>query len=311
MKILILRFSSIGDIVLTTPVIRALKTQLNAEIHFCTKKRYSILLDSNPYIDRKFFLDGNLSDLIKELRVFNYDFIVDLHNNLRSRYILFRLNRHSRSFDKINFKKWLSVNFKISCLPDKHIVDRYFETVSNLGVVNDGKGLDYFIPEKEEINIVNLPEGFQQGYCCFVIGGGYETKKLPVYKIIEFCTKINLSVVLLGGNEDIILGEEVVNKQKNIFNACGKYNLNQCASLLKQSEFVISHDTGLMHIAASFKKKIYSIWGNTIPEFGMYPYMTENILIENKKMSCRPCSKLGYNKCPVGHFRCMEELEMV
>ena len=152
MKILILRFSSIGDIVLTTPVIRTLKTQLdNAEIHFATKKSYFSILEANPYLSKIHLLESSTSDLIKELKKEKFDFIIDLHNNLRTRQVKLALGVKSKSFKKLNVEKWLKVQLKVDRLPNVHIVDRYMETVKELGVKMDALGLDYFIPHKDEV----------------------------------------------------------------------------------------------------------------------------------------------------------------
>ncbi|MGA0555057.1 glycosyltransferase family 9 protein [Larkinella sp. VNQ87] len=310
-KFLILRFSSIGDIVLTTPVIRCLKQQVpEAEVHFCTKRAYRSLLESNPYIDKVHLLDDELNDLIRQLRAEKFDYIIDLHNNLRTFLIKLRLGVRSYSFDKLNWEKWLYVRFKMKTMPDQHIVDRYLETTKTFDVVNDSRGLDYFIPYKDIVETEWLPKTHRRSFIAYAIGGQHNTKKLPVPRIVELCRKINYPVVLLGGKEDIAAGEEVRHAlgDKLIYNACGKYNLNQSASLLQQSVLVFSHDTGLMHIAAALKKKVYSIWGNTTPQLGMYPYKTEHVLLENKPLGCRPCSKIGYERCPLGHFKCMNEL---
>lgn len=341
MKILILRFSSIGDIVLTTPVVRCLKTQLpDAEIHFVTKKAYRTLVESNPYIDRYFLLENGLNTLITQLLSERYDYIIDLHNNLRTLIIKARLSLNSGvkcySFDKLNFEKWLLVNLKINRLPDVHIVDRYLKTVESLGVVNDDKGLDYFIPKQDEITLELLPKTHQNGFIAFAIGGQHSTKKLPIERMVELCQRINQPIVLLGGKEDAETGEKLIQRLTTTFapsikdgeyhstfnsgsppvhhssfiihNACGKYNLNQSASLVKQAQMVYTHDTGLMHVAAAFKKKIVSIWGNTVPTFGMYPYQTNFVAWQVNDLPCRPCSKIGYDQCPKGHFKCMNEI---
>lgn len=304
-KFLLLRFSSIGDIVLTTPVIRCIKTQYpDAEVHFATKKQFKVLVENNPYIDKYFLLEKSLNPFIKTLQSEDYDYVIDLHNNLRTSIIKLRLGKKSFSFDKLNFKKWLLVNLKINQMPDVHIVDRYLETVKGLGIKNDLKGLDYFIPEKDKVQIY-------ESYIAFAIGGQHFTKKLPTNRIIEICQKIDGKIMLLGGKEDSPNADEIKKSLSDkIINACGKYNLNQSASLVQQADYVITHDTGLMHIASALKKKVISIWGNTVPEFGMYPYLTEFKIIENKEISCRPCSKIGYNKCPKGHFKCMNELNL-
>lgn len=328
MKILILRFSSIGDIVLTTPVVRVLKTQLDGvEIHYATKKQYADILYHNPYVDNVHVLENDLNVLIAKLRKEKFDCIIDLHNNLRTRIIKSRLAVPSNSFRKLNVEKWLLVNFKINRLPNLHIVDRYLATAQSLGIKNDTLGLDYFIPEKDEVPLEWLPETHRNGYVAYAMGAQHETKKLPLQRMIELCDKINKPIVLLGGKEDRKNGEEIqvffekhagshayekgleeLGKKTIIYNACGLFNLHQSASLVKQARFVFAHDTGLMHIAAAFKKEIFSIWGSTIPSFGMYPYRTKFTVLENPKLDCRPCSKIGFDKCPKGHFNCMNKI---
>ena len=311
LKVLVLRFSSIGDIVLTTPVVRCLKTQRNdVELHYATKAAYRSILENNPYIDKLHLLDGSLWKLINALRREKFDLIIDLHNNLRTLQIKTILGVQTYSFNKLNWEKWLIVNLKINVLPHIHIVDRYMDTLRSLGVENDDKGLDYFVPYRDVVEKEWLPEPHQRGYVAFAIGGQHETKKLPLARLIELCHKINHPIVLLGGKEDAANGEiieKAVGKQL-VFNACGKYNLNQSASVVQRATVVFSHDTGLMHVAAAFKKKVYSIWGNTIPEFGMYPYQTPFMMLENRQLNCRPCSKIGHKKCPKGHFKCMNDL---
>lgn len=328
MKILILRFSSIGDIVLTTPVIRTVKTQLDkVRVHYATKQEYKELFEANPYIDKMHYLGSRLSDLIQDLKKEHFDYVVDLHHNLRSFQVKQSLGVPNFSFNKLNIEKWLKVNLKIDRLPNIHIVDRYMKAVEPLGVRMDALGLDYFIPDKDEVPIDWLPEGFRQEFVAYAIGAQHGTKKLPLPRMIELCDRINKPVILLGGKEDVAMGDEVcsffsregelsdvgeglrrLNKKTIVYNACGKFNINQSASLIRQSRYVFTHDTGLMHIAAAFKKEIFSLWGNTIPAFGMYPYRTRFTVLENNRISCRPCSKIGYSKCPKGHFKCMSDL---
>ncbi|RZK20335.1 MAG: glycosyltransferase family 9 protein [Hymenobacter sp.] len=321
MKILVLRFSSIGDIVLTTPVVRQLKTQVpGAQVHFATKPAYRSLLEANPYVDRTHVLSGSLRELVRELRAERFDFIVDLHNNLRTQLIRLQLpGVLGRAFDKLNFQKWLLVNFKINQLPPVHIVDRYRAAAAPFGIRDDGGGLDYFIPPGQEVDVAAvLPAGFRAGqYVAVAIGAQHATKRLPPEKLIELVAKLApRPVVLLGGPEDESTGHIIeLAFQKAlrslthplIYNACGQFTLHQSASLVQQSAFVVSHDTGLMHIAAAFGKEIFSVWGNTVPQFGMYPYRTPFQALEVLGLPCRPCSKIGFAKCPQGHFRCMHD----
>ena len=326
-KILVIRFSSIGDVVLTTPVPRALKVQLDAEVHYCTKQQYASIVAHNPYVDRVVTLNEGLSELVPRLRAERYDYVIDLHHNLRTALIKRKLGVESHSFRKLNVEKWLMVNLKIDRLPNVHIVDRYIETLQPLGVKMDTLGLDYFIPEKDEVERSWLPKTHRKEYVAYAIGAQHETKKLPVERMIELCDRINKPIVLLGDKNDYENGERIarffarddqdddqesalaeMNKQAIIYNACGKFNLNQSASLVRQAAYVFTHDTGLMHVAAAFKKRIFCIWGNTIPRFGMYPYRTAFTVLENHRLSCRPCSKIGYSKCPQGHFKCMRDI---
>ncbi|MEO6884059.1 MAG: glycosyltransferase family 9 protein [Bacteroidia bacterium] len=312
-KILIIRFSSIGDIVLTTPVIRCLKQQLkDAEIHFLTKNNFRDVLKNNPYIHKIHSIEKNSSEIIEELKKENFDFIIDLHHNLRSFEIKRHLKKKSFSFDKLNLQKWLLVNLKINFLPPIHIVDRYLKTVKKLGVKNDGKGLDYFIADEDKISLSSLPGSHQKGFIAFVIGAKHFTKRLPIEKIISICKKINQPIILLGGKEDAEKAAIIEkSNEKLIFSACGKYSIAQSASLIQQANAVITHDTGLMHIAAAFRKRIFSVWGNTVPAFGMSPYMPVNgsKIVEVQNLSCRPCSKIGYEKCPKKHFKCMMDID--
>ena len=333
MKILVIRFSSIGDIVLTTPVIRCLKNQIdNVEIHVLTKKKFSSLYKTNPYINKVYEYDDSLKKNIEELRLENYDYIVDLQKNKRSIRVTRALHKPHSSFPKLNFKKFLLTTFKINLMPDIHIVDRYFKAVEKLGVTNDYQGLDFFISEKNDYPLSELPENFQKGYHAFVIGGTYKTKILPAVKIVEIIRKLNEPVILLGGPDDVERAEEIllsVNGQQTtdnrlypqlsnsatqqLISLVGKINLEQSASIVKKAKSVLTNDTGLMHIAAAFHKNIVSVWGNTVPELGMYPYLPKEKekchIVECKDVKCRPCSKLGFKECPKIHFKCMMKID--
>lgn len=301
---------------LTTPVVRAINQQLaGCEIQFLTKKKFVNILAHNPYITKIHTFENNIQEVIAQLKLENFDLIIDLHKNLRSFILKKQLAVKSISYDKINFEKWLMVKLKINRLPEKHIVDRYFDALVPLSVENDNQGLDYFL-ENNGRQIKALPDSFPEKYVVFSLAGTYFTKKIPLQKWKEMAALSPLPIVLLGGDNEKEMGEllEKEFKKQTIFNACGLISLNQSAAVIRDAQLIITGDTGLMHIAAAFKKKIVSLWGNTIPEFGMYPYFPQNqnlsIVIENKNLKCRPCSKLGFDSCPEKHFNCMMQLDV-
>ncbi len=311
-KILVIRFSSIGDIVLTTPVIRCIKNKYpDAEIHFLTKSSFASVISSNPNVSKVISIDKEVAEVGDQLKREEYDFVVDLHKNIRSRQVKSIVKTNSESFNKYNWEKWLLTSFKINKMPDLHIVDRYLETVKGLSVNNDGLGLDFYIDAKNEVT--NPPF---ENYVALVIGAAHATKALTVEKMVELVDAINANFVLVGGPREKGKAKEVIQKSKNsnLFNACGSFNIEQSASLLKQSNCVITPDTGMMHIASALEKPVISVWGNTVPEFGMYPYIPQNKglvhIVEVKDLKCRPCSKIGHPACPKKHLNCIRQLDV-
>lgn len=321
MKILIIRFSSIGDIVLTTPIVRCLKQQKpDVEIHYLTKKAFLPVLEANPHIHQVHLLEDDLTASIEHLKSLKFDVVIDLHKNFRSARVKKALKAKSSSFPKLNVQKWFYVNLKLNLMPDCSIVERYFEAVKPLGIHNDGQGLDYFIPEKDKTDHKDIPMSHWAGYVGFVIGGSYATKKLPAERWKEICALSPIPIILLGGPEDRDEASEIASIDPvKIYNSCGKFNINESADLVRNAKLVVSNDTGLMHVAAAFKKPIVSLWGNTTPEMGMFPYYGFNnlknnvapnlLLVENKQITCRPCSKIGFEQCPKRHFKCMNNLK--
>ena len=322
MKFLIIRFSSIGDIVLTTPVVRCLKKQLPlSEIHYLIKPKFKMVMEHNPYIDKMHVLQDDWKKMIAELKEEKFDYIIDLHHNLRTLRVKKDLGVPSFSFNKLNIQKLIFVKLKWNVMPKHvHIIDRYLETVESFGVKNDGEGMDYFIPKEHEVKENDIPTSHQLGYIAIVIGASYFTKKMPVYKLQELCRAIDHPVILLGAKEEFNDGEDIASVDPvKVYNACGKFSLHESADLVRKSRVVISHDTGLMHIAAALKKPVIALWGSTTPSFGMVPYYGDNYLshqakpyddVQVHKLWCRPCTKFGKNKCPQGHFKCMKEISI-
>jgi len=318
MKILVIRFSSIGDIVLTTPVLRVLKKQLkDAEVHFLIKKQFASIMESNPYVDKIHTFHNNLPQLIHDLKQAQYDYVIDLHKNFRSYRIRWALGVKTLSYRKLSVEKFLLTKFGINSMPRRHITQRCLDAVAPLGVIDDGLGLDYFIPEKDRVSAQQLPQAHQAGFVAIVIGASYYTKKLPVHKLQALCREIKEPIILVGGKEDAAEGEQIVSiDPQRIFNACGKFNLHASADFLRQSRVVISHDTGMQYIACALQKKVLAVWGGTSPRLDVEPYYGSNqkeVLHQNfvvPKLPCQPCSNFGTKTCPQGHFKCMEQQDV-
>ncbi len=316
MKILIIRFSSIGDIVLTTPIIRCIVQQIpESELHYLCKPEYKNILETNPYLRKIHSYSKSDTHLLEHLISEQFDYIIDLQNSFRSNKLGKRLNAPYATFPKLNILKWILVNFKINLLPDIHVVDRYFAATKRLptGIKNDCQGLDFFIKDEDynKINTYNIPRPF----IAIAMGSQHKTKQLPVSKLIEIGKRIDHTIVLLGGANEIEPANEICLKvKKDIINLCGKLTLRESAACINVSKIILTGDTGLMHIAAALNKPIVSVWGNTVPSFGMYPYMPLHPnyyhIIENTNLRCRPCSKLGFEQCPKQHFKCMNEIDV-
>ncbi|MEN9381498.1 MAG: hypothetical protein RI940_379 [Bacteroidota bacterium] len=313
MRLLFIRFSSIGDIVLTSPAIRCAKMQIpGVEIHFLTKSSMKDLVVANPYIHSVHCLEDTIEATVAPLKKIQFDYIIDLHHNQRTWRIKRALSVPSYSYKKLSIKKWLLALTKINLLPTSHVCERYVQTLLPLGVSNDGKGLNYFLPTSD-FSVENiLPSQFHAGYTALVIGASYETKKMPILKWRELCEKINGPIVVVGDKADQINAQKLTAAfPEKVFNACGNYGLNESALFIKKSRLVISHDTGFLHVAVAFNKPTITIWGATSPVLQFEAYYAKNA--QTKRMnaivpnlSCQPCSKQGGHKCPKGHFNCMQ-----
>ena len=306
LKILVIRFSSIGDIILTTPILRCLKNQLNADIDFLTNSLYQELLLTNTNISDVFGLSKNTTQIIDILRSKEYDIVIDLQNNFKSLKIRLALGVHSFVLDKGTLKRYLLIYLGIDLL-NNHIVDRYFKTISSLKVSNDGKGIDYPLSENTTAKF-----NFKQDYIAWCIGGTYEQKKLSLAQISYVISKIKIPVVFLGGGNEkkisSLLYERNINS-KNIYDFCGETNIKESAYLMQNSKLVLTNDTGMMHIASAFDIPIVSFWGCTKPSLGFYPYMPNkesvNIIVNSSK---RPCSKHG-KYCRSTVNGCIKEID--
>ena len=303
-KILIVRFSSIGDIILTTPVVRCIKLQhKNVELHYLTKYKYKDVLLQNPYLDFCHYFDNNLAEVIKNLKQEKYDVIIDLHNNFRSKMLRLALKTKNYVYNKENFKKFLLVNFGLN-LSIQHTVDRYFLAVKDLQIKNDNNGLDIFIDDNYNINF-----NTSQKYISWCIGGSYENKKLSDKQIVYVCDKLNLPIVFIGGPHENDLAEKIITKSSNnkLYNFCGKINFLESSFLVKKSNLLLTNDTSILHVGSAFKLATISFWGCTKPELGFRSYLNPKSY-EICSKNTRPCSKHGKN-CKVLANGCVKTIK--
>ena len=321
-KILIIRLSSIGDIVLSTPLIRVLRNKFpNSQIDFIIKKEFSELLKYNPNLTNliEFNTENGFKELLRLKRQIlkeNYDLIIDIHNNLRSIFLRMFTGAHVVRINKRVFKRFLLVKFKINLYKNAiHVVDRYIETLSNFSIKNDNQGLEIFVPE-DTIEIAKNKINFSDKnlYIAIAPSAKHETKRWLPERFAQLgdklAEKFKAKIILLGGKEDEdrcrFVEEMMVSKPINL---CGKTTLLESAAVLSMCKLLVTNDSGLMHIGSAMKTKIVAIFGSTVKEFGFSPYAVENIVIE-KNIPCRPCSHIGRNKCPEGHFKCMRDIQV-
>jgi heptosyltransferase-2 len=329
-KILIIRFSSIGDIVLASPLIRSLRNKYpDAQIDFIVRKEYSDLIKFNPYLTNIIEFDINkgfkeLKELATKINTRAYEIVLDIQNNFRSGFL--RRKSKTKNISVINKRvipRFLLTNFKINLYRDYvSVADRYLETAKELGITPDGKGLDVNTPDDILSFIEKKLSNYNLSKKDFIIGVApsakhYTKKWLPeryeeliVHLIQEYKTRI----LVFGGKDDkpetnIIV--ENVNKivgNQAVINFTGELSLLENTAMFDYCNAIITNDTGLMHLAAARKRKIVAIFGPTVKEFGFFPYGTENIVVENNNLKCRPCSYHGTNVCPPKHFKCMKDI---
>lgn len=304
MKVLVIRFSSIGDILLCTPVIRCMRNQRQANITFLTGEKFKNLLSGSPYIDRIVTDAEGIMATRRWIQAQNFDLIIDLHKNRTSTLLTLGLSTTVTRYDKLNVKKWWYVLTKQKVLPDKHLVDRYFDALKKVNVSNDGLGLDF--PLNPDAAVNDLPPS----YNVIVLGAAHKTKRIPEAIVSQWVQRSSLPVVLIGGADVTREGKSLCEiYSKKVINFTGQLTIDESAYVLSRAEKILTGDTGMMHLSAALKKSVIVLWGNTTPAFGMYPYYgNQHVIWQSKEvpdLSCRPCSKLGFQECPKGHFKCM------
>ena len=316
-KVLCIRLSAIGDVVVCTPVFRALAKQLGSEVHVLTKPMPSIMLQGNPHVSK--VIHWAEKGLVGQLKAENYDVVVDLHCNLRSHRLRLALGVPALGYRKRNLAKRL-LGKGIDWLGNEHILDRYFKALAPLGVQYDLGGLDYFVEESLDWSVSlksRLEAPRKEGFIALVLGATHATKRMPASLLADICLQADQHLVLLGGDDVRDLANRTLGllneaSKTRVTNLCGEISLRQSAKLVEQSQGVITPDTGLMHVAAALHRPMVVVWGNTVPGYGMYPVLPKSKeqlanFAEVKDLKCRPCGRIGFEACPEGHFKCMRE----
>ncbi|MCS6790822.1 MAG: glycosyltransferase family 9 protein [Bacteroidia bacterium] len=309
MRFLLIRLSSIGDIVLTTPLIRALAERFpTAEIHYLTRKQYKPLVEHHPLLHG--IHTWPPSEWIVQT---NWDGVIDLQKNLRTLPLRWLLKaKHFTTFPKENWRKWWMVRLK-KRISIPHVVVRYAQALRPWGIEPEGIGpLEVFVPpeiEKEVQEELHVKGGTHARWLAVGLGASYVTKKWVVGYFQQLLTQLEMPVILLGGLSEAEEAQTIAQNLKapTVIGA-GRYSLLHTAAALRQAAWVLSHDTGIAHLAAAADKPVAVLWGNTIPEFGMTPWKVPQCHIEVPSLPCRPCSKLGFSRCPQGHHDCMRAL---
>lgn len=306
-KILIVRLSSLGDVLLSTPLIRTLRKKYRSEVHFVVREEYQDLLTLNPHLKKLYHYsrDEKLNKaLSEELRKQKFDVIIDLQNNLRSRILLSGVKGKTYRFYKSSWKKLLLVRLKLNKM--KHLPQipvRYASTVPDLHL--DKEGLELFTTKKTSLNYKEIK------YIGIAPGSRHFTKRWPSEYFIELAASLNkegYTIVLFGGRDDKEICNKISAELPGSINLSNDNDILQTYADMHHCTAVICNDSGLMHTAAAAGIPMLAIFGSTVKEFGFSPYRTKNLILENKSLSCRPCTHIGRKECPLKHFKCMLEI---
>ncbi len=319
-KILLIRLSSIGDIILTTPVYRLIKKNYpHSEIHVITKQKYGDLLAYSPYIDKLFLFNPaqgkkELKRWRKKIAREKYDFIADLHNNIRSRYLTAdypsgKLNRMSKykkeRFVLVHFHKNI---YKVI----RSVPQRYMDVFRQWELRDDGEGLELFWTEELEKRLeAAFPE--LMGFIAVAPYAAFATKRWPLERFAEVANilhrKTNKPVVFFGGPEDTGHQERLHQLLDIPFiNLAGRLDLLESVYMLSRASLLITNDSSPMHMAGAVRTPVVAVFGSTVKELGFFPYQNRHRVVEVSGLKCRPCSHIGRNKCPKKHLRCLLDI---
>lgn len=298
-----------GDILLTTPLLRTLrKYNEGIKIDFVLREQYQDTLRFNPHVwDLMLYKKPDNKDLFTSLKAKKYDLIVDLQNNMRSKELVKKLNAPVLKFHKRSIDKFLLVNFKVNRLKNApQIPLRYAASIP--GLTLDDEGLELFLPAGE-MEFGKFEPG--EKYIGLCPGSRHFTKMWPPEYFVELGVLLSsegYKVLLFGGRSDREICSRISASIPDSADLSNEDDLFATASGMKACSAVICNDSGMMHTACAVRTPVIALFGSTVREFGFAPYNNKNLILENNSLSCRPCSHIGRDKCPLGHFKCMREI---
>lgn len=313
--ILLLRFSAIGDLILTTPLLRALRARYpGGRITFVTREDLADTLRHNPRIDRLITWRHRtpLTGLIRELRAGNWTHRLDLHDSLRSRRIRLQVSGAWSTYPKHRLRRTALIATRRrwgGALG--HVAERYFAAAKGLEVTPDGGPPEFFLSREAESTaerfLVEHSLGRTRRLVALVPGAAHFTKRWPESHwraLIELLHPAH-DIVIVGGPSEHEVGERLASATSSgIASAAGRFPLLTSGALIKRADVVVSGDTGLLHLATAVGTPAVALYGPGVPEFGFFPYHARATVLE-QPLTCRPCSAHGGPRCPLGHHRCL------
>jgi len=320
-NVLAVRFSSIGDVLLTTPLLRALRSRYpEARISVLTKPAYAPLLSHNPHVTEvlEALPDRPLRTLARELRARRYTHLLDLHDSIRSRLLRAMVPGSWSTYPKHRLARTVLIYTKRDYYRDRRpVAQRYFDAARSLGVEPDRKRLDFFLSadaEREADSWLARAGLADRPLIAVAPGAAHATKRWPAehwHLLARRLLEDDFDMVVLGGSEDVTLAQSIAaGAPERIMNAAGEFGLQETGALLRRARTLVSGDTGVMHMAAAVGTTVVALFGPTVRPFGFFPYTDRAEVIE-LGLSCRPCSSKGGPRCPLGHHRCMLEITPV
>jgi heptosyltransferase-2 len=319
LRILAIRFSSIGDVLLTTPLIRAVRQRYpDGYLALLTKEAFAPLVSDNPRLNGVLTLKKGqpLDELAAEIRTHSFSHILDLHGSLRSRALRFLVPGKWSGYRNHRVAREILIRYKRNTYPrDVPVPERYFDAVRELDVRPDGSPPEFFLSagarEAAAAWLLGRRLPTESGIIALAPGAAHNTKRWPLdywQNLARSLTARDTPLIVVGGPEDMETGAAVAQAAGPLaVNAAGHFPLQGTGALLERCRALVTGDTGVMHMATGVGTPVIALFGPTVRAFGFFPYTPRAVVIE-RDLDCRPCTAHGSAVCPLGHHRCLREI---